>query len=93
MKISPAILQQDFIGLNAKVVKSANSCHTNITGKVLNETRNTITILHKKKKKIIAKNTAVFLFTFLDETTVKIDGKAIVGRPEDRIKKQVKRRW
>ena len=93
MKVTPAILQHDLIGLNAKVVKSANSDYVNIAGKVLDETRNTVTILHRNKKKIIVKNTAVFHFTLPDGTIVEVDGKVIVGRPEDRIKKRVKRRW
>ena len=93
MKVTPAILQQDLIGLNAKVVKSANSDYANITGKVLDETRNTVTILHRNKKKIIVKNAAVFHFTLPDGTILEVDGKVIVGRPEDRIKKRVKRRW
>lgn len=93
MKVTPAILQHDLIGLNAKVVKSANSDYANITGKVLDETRNTVTILHRNKKKIIVKNAAVFHFTLPDGTILEVDGKVIVGRPEDRIKKRVKRRW
>lgn len=93
MKVTPAILQHDLIGLNAKVVKSANSDYVNVTGKVLDETRNTVTILHRNKKKIIVKNAAVFHFTLPDGTIVEVDGKVIVGRPEDRIKKRVKRRW
>ena len=93
MKVTPAILQQDLIGLNAKVVKSANSDYANITGKVLDETRNTVTILHRNKKKIIVKNAAVFHFTLPDGTILEVDGKVIVGRPGDRIKKRVKRRW
>jgi ribonuclease P protein subunit POP4 len=93
MKITPAIVQQEFIGLNAKVVKSSQPGNVGIKGKMLDETRNTITILHKNKKKIVIKNTAVFNLTMADGTIVEIDGKTIVGRPENRIKKRVKRLW
>ncbi len=93
MKVTPAILQHDLIGLKAKVAKSANSDYVNIDGKVLDETRNTITILHKNRKKMILKSAAIFHFTFPDGTIVEVDGKAIVGRPENRIKKRVKRWW
>ncbi|MGQ9460683.1 MAG: ribonuclease P protein component 1 [Candidatus Bathyarchaeaceae archaeon] len=93
MKVTPAILQQEFIGRNARIVRSSHPSYVGIVGKVVDETRNTISILHKDKKKIIIKNTAVFHFTFSDGTIVEIDGKAIVGRPEDRIKKRVRRLW
>ena len=93
MKVTPAIVQQELIGLNAKVVRSSHPGYVGITGEVVDETRNTILILHKNKKKIVIKNTAVFNFTMLDGTIVEIDGKAIIGRPEARIKKRVKRRW
>ena len=93
MKITPAIVKQELIGLNAKVVRSSHPGYVGIAGKVVDETRNTILILHKNKKKIVIKNTAVFNFTMPDGTIVEIDGKAIIGRPEARIKKRVKRRW
>jgi ribonuclease P protein subunit POP4 len=93
MKGMPTLLQHDLIGLNAKVARSSNSDYVNITGRVLEETRNTITILHRNKKKIVVKNTTVFHFTLSDGTIVEVDGKVIVGRPEDRIKRHIKRRW
>ena len=92
MKITPTTLQHEFIGLNAEVVESLNPSYVGIKGKVLNETRNTLVILHNKKTKII-KNVAVFHFTMPDGTIVEINGKVIVGRPENRIKKRIKRRW
>jgi len=93
MKVTPAIVQQELIGLDAKVVRSSHPGYVGISGRVLDETRNTIIILHENKKKIIIKSTAVFHFTMSDGTIVEIDGKTIIGRPEDRIKKRVRRRW
>jgi len=93
MKITPAVLQQCFLGLNAKVTKSSNPEYVGIVGKVIDETRNTLVILHEEKEKAIIKDVAVFHFTLPDGTVVEIDGKTIVGRPENRVKKKVKRRW
>jgi len=93
MKETPAIIQHEFIGLNAKVVKSSNPSYKGIKGQVINETRNTLVIFHKNQKKTIIKEAAVFDFTMPDGTIVEIDGKVIVGRPENRVKKQVTRRW
>ncbi len=93
MKPTPAVLQYELIGLNAKVVESTHPNYVGIEGRVINETRNTIAITQGNKNKTIAKNTAVFHFTMPDGTIVKINGKSIVGRPEDRIKKKLRRRW
>ncbi|UCE16241.1 MAG: ribonuclease P protein component 1 [Candidatus Bathyarchaeota archaeon] len=93
MKPTPSILQHEFIGLNAKVVQSSHPNYVGIEGQVINETRNTIVIAHRNKNKKIVKNTAVFHFTTPNGTVVEINGKTIVGRPEDRIKKKLRRRW
>jgi ribonuclease P protein subunit POP4 len=93
MKITPAVLQQCFIGLNAKVTRSSNPEYISIEGEVVDETRNTLVILHEEKEKKIIKDAAIFHFTLPDGTVVEIDGKSIVGRSENRVKKKVKRRW
>ena len=93
MKATPRIVQQEFIGLNAEVVKSSNPTHVGISGKVVDETRNVLVLLHQNEKKSIIKNVAVFDFTMPDGAVVEIDGKVIVGRPEDRIKKRLRRLW
>lgn len=88
------ILQDEFIGLKVKVVKSTNSSCVGLSGIVIDETRNTFRILHKDGgEKILIKENCVFHFTLPDKTVVEIDGKALVGRPEDRVKKVVRRRW
>jgi len=93
MKITPAVLQQCFIGLNAKVTRSSNPEYVSVEGEVVDETRNTLVILHEEKEKKIIKDAAIFHFTLPDGTVVEIDGKSIVGRSENRVKKKVKRRW
>ncbi len=93
MKVTPRIVQREFIGLNAEVVRSSNPSYVGISGKVVDETRNVLVIMHQNEKKAIIKNTAVFHFTTPDGTVVEINGKVIVGRPEDRIKKRVRRLW
>ncbi len=93
MRVTHTILQHEFIGLDAKVVRSTHPDYVGITGKVIDETRNTLVIRHKNKDKVIIKNTAVFHFILSDGTIVEIEGNAIVGRPENRIKKRPRRRW
>jgi ribonuclease P protein subunit POP4 len=88
-----SILQHEFIGLEAKVVQSTNPSQIGIRGKVLDETQKTLTILHDNKRKIVAKETSMFHFMLHDGTILEIDGKVLLGRPEDRVKKQIRKRW
>lgn len=93
MKVTPEVIRYEFIGTEAKISKSMHSDYVGLTGKIIDETRNTFTILHEGKRKKIIKDLATFHFKFPDNTIVEIDGKILVGRPEDRLKKQVRRFW
>lgn len=93
MKIARGFVQGEFIGLDAKVVKSANSSCIDIKGTIIDETRNTLTIRRLNKDSVIVKNTSIFDFMIADGTIVEVDGTIIIGRPEDRVKKNLKRRW
>lgn len=93
MKVTPDIIRYELIGTEAKIAKSTNRSYIGIRGKVINETRNTFMILHNGERKMIVKDASIFHFKFSDGTVVEIDGKLLVGRPEDRIKKRVRRLW
>ena len=93
MKITPNILKQEFIGTQSTISLSHHADIIGLTGEIVNETKNTFTILHKNKVKKIIKNLATFRFKFQDDAIVEIDGKLLVGRPEDRLKKKIKRLW
>ena len=93
MKVTPDVISSEFIGTEAEVSKSTHPSYVGISGKIIDETRNTLTILHEGKRKIVVKDSAVFHFKFSDGTIVEIDGKILVGRPEDRLKKHVRRLW
>jgi ribonuclease P protein subunit POP4 len=75
------------------VIKSSNPYVVGITGRVVDETRKTLTMLHNGERKVVIKDTAVFDFVMPDGTVVELDGKVIMGRPEDRIKKRPRRLW
>jgi len=93
MKVTPAIIQHEFIGLEAKITKASNPSHIGIAGTIVNETRNTFVILQDNKRKTIAKSQAVFHFTLPNFTIVEINGQVLVGRPEERLKKRIRRIW
>ncbi|MGD2065823.1 MAG: ribonuclease P protein component 1 [Candidatus Bathyarchaeota archaeon] len=93
MSVTPCIVQHEFIGLDVSLVKSSNPNVVGISGRVIDETRNTFTILHDDNKKVVVKDTSVFQFVMADGTVVEIDGNVVMGRPEDRIKKRPRRLW
>ncbi len=93
MKVTPAFVQGEFIGLKAKVVDSSNSDSVGISGTVVDETRNTFSLRRKDADKVVIKDSSVFHFSMSDGTIVEVDGRVLVGRPEDRLKKKIKRRW
>ena len=93
MKVTPDIIRYEFIGTQAQVAKSLHEDYNGLSGRVIGETRNTFTLFDAGKARSVIKEFSVFNFTFDDGTVVDIDGKLLVGRPEDRLKKSVKRLW
>jgi len=93
MKITSDIIRYEFIGTTAQITHSNHSGYLGLNGQVIGETKNIFTLASKGKAKSIIKNSAVFHFTFNDGTNVEIDGKILIGRPEDRLKKNIKRLW
>lgn len=93
MKVTPDILRYEFIGAKGLVAASPNSNLMGISGLVVGETRNTFALRNMGITRSIVKEAATFDFTFNDGTVVEIDGKLLVGRSEDRLKKSVKRLW
>jgi ribonuclease P protein subunit POP4 len=93
MKITPDIIRYEFIGTQAKIAQSAHAGYLGLSGPVVAETRNTLTLIHQGQPKSVIKDLATFDFSFDDGTTVEVDGKLLVGRSEDRLKKGVKRLW
>ncbi len=82
----------ELIGLEVKVVGDRNPRNVSISGKVVDETRNTIVIRQRGEAKTVAKQHARFLFRLLN-VDVEVEGASLVGRPEDRVKRKQKRRW
>ena len=51
MKITPDIIRHEFVGTEAKVSKSTNSDCVGLSGKVVDETRNTFTFYMKENER------------------------------------------
>jgi len=93
MNVTPEIICSEFTGTRAKVAGSTHPRYVGLSGEVVDETRNTFTLMHEGRKKMVMKDSCVFHFSYPDGTIVEIVGKLLVGRPEDRLKKVIKRLW
>jgi ribonuclease P protein subunit POP4 len=76
----------ELIGTEIKVIKSTNDADIGITGRIIDETKNTLkieTVAAKRKKSItlFKKN-----ITFITNQSLVVEGKEISRRPEERIK-------
>ena len=86
------ITRHELIGLEARISGGTNKSQNKIKGIVKDETRNTLTLNQKGVDKVITKGEASFIFN-LGRTLVEVEGKNLIGRPEDRVKKKPKRDW
>ncbi len=93
MKITADVINGEFIGTKGRIAESRHKDYVGISGRVVDESKNTFTIMHAGKAKSVVKEAAVFRFRFHDGAIVEIDGKLLVGKPEDRLKKSIKRLW
>ena len=62
-----------------------------IKGKVVDETKNMITIETEKGVKKVEKKSHEFTFALPDGKRVKVSGRFLSGRPEERVKTRVKK--
>lgn len=86
MRSAKNILRHELIGLGCVVVESQNKAQTGICGTIEDETMKTIVIGGKR----IFKKGSVFRIK-LNNEKVDVEGDYLLSRPEDRIKKKVKK--
>ncbi len=79
-------LCSELIGLKARIVDSTDAGRIGISGKIVDETMQTIVLETKSCEKTIPKKETTIKFFLPGKKTVIVDGKKIVFRPEDRIK-------
>ncbi len=90
MPITPENLpRHELIGLEAEVLESTDENQIGISGEVLDETQNMLRIEDRK----VEKENCVFRFTLPDGEKVKIDGKLLAKRPEDRVGMKLPGKW
>ena len=92
MVITPLnLVRHELIGLNAKVIKSQNPANEGLQGKIVNETFQTITLQVNSREKKIFKESVILLIELPDGKKVQVEGKLLLARPWERIKKKFPR--
>ncbi len=94
MKITPwNIIKHELIGLKVEVIDSSHTGYIGIRGTIIYETMKTLIIEDEKgKRRTVPKEVCTFKIVLPDGRLLKVKGKVLLGRPEDRIKKKV-RAW
>lgn len=93
VRITPKnLIRHELIGLRIKVAESSDPTLVGLEGRVVDETKNTLVIETEEGFKRILKKIARFRFKLPSGEIVEIEGRILVGRPEERIRKKV-RRW
>ena len=88
MRIQPFdIIRSEMIGLEAEVVDAKNKSLIGLRGLIIGETKNTMSIEREDGvvKKVI--KSQVTINVLFEGQKFQIDGKVVLGRPEDRLKK------
>jgi len=82
MKKEKRIMRGEIIGKYVKIIDAKNKTLIGIEGKIIDETKNTITLETKRGRKKLIKSQITL--NFIKEGVI-INGKKIALRPEERI--------
>ena len=95
MPITPKnLVYHELIGLGVRVIRSRCRGYRGISGVVVDETRNTLVIEGGDgKRRRVVKDACLFHFRLPTGCVVAVDGRVLVGRPEDRLGRRPLRRW
>jgi ribonuclease P protein subunit POP4 len=89
--ISPQnVLRHELIGLDVLVVCASNPGHVGVSGRIIDETRNTLRIRTERGIKRIPKRCSIFRFRLPDGTAVEVNGSALEMQPEKRITMRIR---
>ncbi len=87
MTIKDYITRYEFIGTNALIEYGSIDSQRKVSGKIIFETKNTISLANDFKKYIIPKKTIQRLGLIFKDEICNMNGSMILGRPEDRLLK------
>lgn len=81
------MLQYEFIGRNAEIEYGSLNNQKKINGKIIFETKNTISLSNDSKLYVIPKKSIRRLGLIFQDEICFMNGSMLIGRPEDRLLK------
>lgn len=101
MKLTPQnIIHHELIGLDMKVADSSNRSLIGIEGRIVNETKNILTIETDAREKKIPKSGSSFIFTLPSTdgkrylpSKLRVDGRLLLSQPENRIQTKFRKKF
>jgi ribonuclease P protein subunit POP4 len=87
MTFKDYMLQYEFIGCNAQLEYGPVDNLKKINGKIIFETKNTVSISNQSKSYVIPKKSIGRIGLIFQEEICFMNGCSLVGRPEDRLLK------
>lgn len=89
--ISPQnVLRHELIGLDVLVTCASNPGHVGVSGRIVDETKNTLVIRTERGEARIPKRFSIFRLRLPDGTTVDVDGSSLETQPERRISMRIR---
>ncbi|WP_456395464.1 ribonuclease P protein component 1 [Thermococcus sp.] len=87
-----SIVWHELIGLKAKIIRTSHPELVGIEGHIIDETRNTLTMVGDTAERlwVIPKSVVEIEFE-IDDKKIRIHGRDLIGRPEMRLKKRWRR--
>ena len=94
MPITPQnVLHHELIGLKVKIVRSSDRNLVNMTGVIIDETKKTLVILSNQQEKRISKRIVKLHIVLPNGNIIEVNGRTLLGQPENRVKKTIRRKW
>ena len=81
------LLRHELLNLSITIKHSPNSSQEGINGVVVDETKNSLVIANGSKRRRIAKEDVIYIFSMPNGKLIEVDGRRLIGRPVDRIGK------
>ncbi len=82
------VTSHELIGLDVTIVDSSNGDIVGMRGRVIDESRNVLTIESDGREKVAAKHSNIFEFMLPNGTLARVNGDLLIARPEDRVAKR-----
>ncbi len=102
MKLTPQnIIHHELIGLDTKVINSTNRFLIGIKGRIIDETKNILTVEMNVQEKKVPKSCSSFIFTLPSQVNgkrylplkIRVDGRLLLSQPENRIQTRFRKKF